>query len=352
MKLLYSLIIIFCFVFVAQSVNININNAYRTIDGPSKDLFHHWTKQNGKIYETSEEFEKRFSNFKTNLKKIENLNNLHKGKASFGMNKYSDLSEEEFSNFYLMKNFKGKPEEERDYIKKPENPSSNLIGGYLNTDDGLKAMYQVDWRNKGLVTPVKDQGQCGSCYIFSATEQIESEYIRAGHKAILLSEQQSVDCDTMDGGCGGGDPANVYNYIISAGGVSTEKDYPYTAQDGTCFNTTRAVSITGFQYVTQNSDEDTLITTIANHGPVSICVDASTWQSYTGGIITTGCEQNIDHCVQVVGLDIDKTDPSNPIPYYIIRNSWGTSWGDKGYIYVAQGSNLCGITYESTIVSI
>ncbi|KAN0003320.1 hypothetical protein ACTFIZ_009470 [Dictyostelium cf. discoideum] len=360
MKLLLCLIIL-VFICITNAININVNQGYHRsddgyhIEGDSsmRDTFNHWAKKHSKIYKDSIDMENRFSNFKENMKKNIELNSIHGGKAKFESNSFSDLSEEEFSNFHLNKAFKGKPTHLRNSIKPQPTPHHSLINGYKEMENGdLTELYSIDWRKKGLVTPVKDQGQCGSCYIFSAVEQIETAWIKAGNKPILLSEQQAVDCDPYDGQCGGGDPYTVYEYFSQVGGVSTNAQYPYTATDGTCVNMSRAVPVVSYHYVTQGGDENTLIKTIVNEGPVSICVDASTWQSYSGGVITTGCGQNIDHCVQVVGLEVDKTDPSNPVQYYIIRNSWGTDWGIDGYIYVATGSDLCGITYESTMVDV
>jgi len=208
-----------------------------------------------------------------------------------------------------------------------------------------------DWRDHGAVTAVKDQGQCGSCWAFSVTENVESVWILS--KGLTnttlppLAPQQIVDCDTSDAGCDGGNPPTAYDYIISAGGLDGEKDYPYTAQDGTCSFKASAVvaKISNFKYAT-SGDEDTMRDNLASWAPLSICVDARYWQDYTGGIMAEWqCDWvvQLDHCVQAVGYDTTASTP-----FWIVRNSWGTDWGEAGYIRLQYGANTCGLTDEST----
>jgi len=205
-----------------------------------------------------------------------------------------------------------------------------------------------DWRTEGAVTPVKNQGQCGSCWAFSVTENVESVWIiatNASASTVDLSAQQVVDCDRDDGGCDGGDTPTAYQYIIKAGGMESEKDYPYHARDGTCkFNKQKVVAkISSFKYATQNSDEDQMQQNLVSWAPLSICVDASTWQFYDGGVISSNdCGTDLDHCTQMIGYANDKGK------YWIVRNSWGTDWGVDGYIYLAMGGDTCGCADEAT----
>jgi len=218
-----------------------------------------------------------------------------------------------------------------------------------------------DWRDKGAVSPVKDQGQCGSCWAFSTTEEIESMWFLKKGNLSILAPQQIVDCDTVDQGCNGGDTPTAYAYVEQAGGMEPESDYPYTGTGGTCnANPSDFVaSISGFEYATPpcndtctNQDEDTLKSNLASRGPVSICVDAEIWQTYSGGVIepSDGCDSDyseLDHCVQLVGYNSDSTGT-----YWIVRNSWNTDWGNSGYIYLRYGSNVCGVADEATFADI
>jgi cysteine peptidase B len=203
----------------------------------------------------------------------------------------------------------------------------------------------VDWTGI-YTTSVKDQGYCGSCWAFSATEQIESDSIRAGYLTWTdtLSPQQIVSCDTFDYGCDGGDTITAYEYVAIAGGIVSSTSYPYTSywgETGRCnivADDLKLVTVTGFYLL--DSNEDAMIDYVKTTGPLSVCLDASTWGTYISGIVTS-CGFDVDHCVQAVGLDEDSG-------YWKLRNSWGTEWGAAGFIYLALNENMCDITYEPT----
>jgi len=209
-----------------------------------------------------------------------------------------------------------------------------------------------DWRtsSKNILTPVYNQGQCGSCWAFSATESIESQWAMAGNTLVSLSPQQIVDCDTQSDGCGGGWTQNAYETIVSEGGQELWSSYPYTARNGRCqFDKSKVVAhITGYSNVYPNN-ENSMASWLAQYGPISICVDASPWNDYNGGVMTAQqCGNNIDHCVLAVGYNTD----SNP-PYWIVRNSWGTDWGvQQGFIYLEFGTNTCDLAYEPTSATV
>jgi len=199
-----------------------------------------------------------------------------------------------------------------------------------------------DWRDKNAVTYVKAQGQCGSCWAFSATEAIESAVALGGGGLTELAPEQIVDCDTTDQGCNGGDPRNAMAYVVSAGGLDTEASYPYTAgggQSGQCQSETVGATIQGSVDVS-DGDESALQSFLQNSGPPSVCVDASSWASYQGGVMST-CGCNIDHCVQAVGITSQFGTPA-----YKVRNSWNTDWGVEGFIYLATGNNVCCLANE------
>jgi len=210
----------------------------------------------------------------------------------------------------------------------------------------------VDWRTKGAVTPVKDQGQCGSCWTFSTTGVLEGfNFINTG-KLVSFSEQQIVDCDIgTDQGCNGGWP---YDALVYAGkhGLETEQDYPYKAVDGKCkYDKSKSTSTnSGYKFVTPKSADD-LKPAIATM-PVSVLIEAdqNVFQFYSSGVIKSGCGASLDHAVLAVGYgSVSGTDA------FIVKNSWNTSWGDKGYVYIAtdptanSGHGVCGILSQPVI---
>jgi len=315
-----------------------------------------FVQQHGKQYDTMEEFQYRFTVYQENVKRIQDLRDAHfietgePGDFIYGITKFSDLSAAEFKGSYL--GFR---------------PSAKVFAAHTTAPVMQKpvtveaAPTSFDWRTEGAVTPVKDQEQCGSCWAFSATEEIESTWFLANNTLIELSPQQIVSCDTVDQGCNGGDTVSAYKYVETAGGLELSKTYPYTSgngDNGVCkYKKADVVAhISGFKYATPpctdsctKQDEDTLAASLLT-APVSICVDAESWQFYTSGILKSNCPSSydqLDHCVQLVGYNFEGTTP-----YWIIRNSWNTDWGVEGYIWVEKGKNLCGVADESTITTI
>jgi len=280
----------------------------------------------------------RLLNFIATTKRVAQLNARSKAinsTATFGLNKFSDLSVEEFSVRLGMKGYKPKQVSGVPVASKlPQAPSS------------------FDWRKKGGVTPVKDQAQCGSCWAFSCTESIESVYMTKGGKSNQqpLAPQQIVDCDTGDAGCNGGDLPTCYQYVQSTAGLETEQQYPYIGQDGSCQAQTNLEQdpINGFQYVIPQGsiDENQMASFLSGNSPMSIIVDATSWSSYSGGVLTADqCGQNLDHAVQAVGYDTNQG-------FWIVRNSWGSDWGEAGFIRLQFGQNTCGLTSEVTVPTI
>jgi len=248
------------------------------------------------------------------------------GEAVFGVTKFSDLTPEEFKAMYL--------------TYRPSNSSVPRVNVVLDGEPNTV----VDWRTKGAVTPVKDQGQCGSCWAFSATEAIESYSFLNDGKLISLSAQQITSCDKTDGGCNGGNTETAYGYVHKAGGIETSADYPYTSGGGSTgickfVSSKVAVKIAGYKSVSRGESN---LKAALNNGPVSVCLAAEAFQSYRSGVLRS-CPGSVDHCVQAVGYD----DTSSP-PYWTVRNSWATSWGEKGYIRIASGSDLCKISDDVT----
>jgi C1A family cysteine protease len=294
--------------------------------------------------------EHAFANFKQSVQTIEVQNARAKelgSSARYALNHLADLSPEEFRAKYLMAPRSEpadakSPAPEKLLTPKPE----VLAAGAPNA---------VDWVAKGAVTPVKNQEQCGSCWAFSATEEIESMWILAGkatNTTVDLAPQQIVDCDDSDNGCGGGHTETAYDYVKQAGGIEPEKDYPYTASDGNCKanKSEFAANITGWKRATTDYDEQTMQANMVSWGPLSVCLDASHWQHYSSGIMTAWeCAwiNLLDHCVQAVGYDLN-----NGNPYWNVRNSWGTQWGINGFIQLQMFKDTCGIAHDVTSVTI
>jgi len=222
---------------------------------------------------------------------------------------------------------------------------------------------KLDWtETSGAVSAVKDQGQCGSCWAFSATEGIESGvFMTDGTAPPPLSPQQITSCDTIDGGCNGGDLPSAFDYVESAGGLDTEADYPYTSstgRTGSCKSHQNVVKVTDYKYAVppcqggscSSQDEDGLKAALNSYGPLSVCVNAENFNSYYGGVVRSGsCSgayNKLDHCVQLVGYDTTASTP-----YWKVKNSWAADWGEAGFIRLPMGENACGIADEAMYVT-
>ena len=229
--------------------------------------------------------------------------------------------------------------------------------GYANGKKATKQDVDAwDWREKGIVNPVKDQGQCGSCWTFSVVQAMESKYAQVKGELLSLSEQNLVDCVTTCYGCNGGDEYIAYDYILQHqdGYWMLETDYPYKGVDGTCkFDKTKGVAkFTSYYRPTTTQDETQLANAVASDGVVSIAIDASHWsfQMYSSGIYDEKrCSSYaLDHAVGLVGFGSE-----NGKNYWIVRNSWGPSWGENGYIrMIKDKNNQCGVASDTIIPKI
>jgi len=297
-----------------------------------KYLWENFKTEHGKSYETMEEEIKRFNFFIESLKVADLSNDAEArngGSAVHGITKFSDLSQSEFESTYL----------KADISKKTKNAE-------VVTQLAAPTATIVDWTGV-YTTPVKNQGYCGSCWAFSATEQIESDAMRSLKTSYILSPEQITQCDTSSYGCNGGWTENAYTYVKTAGGIEQEADYPYTSYygtTGTCSYVKSKSVITVSKYTTI-SGESNMASYVQSTGPLSVCLDASSWSSYTGGIMSV-CGKSVDHCVQAVGVY-----PTTG-GYWKVRNSWGTSWGESGFIRLSKGSNTCDITNDPTYVTV
>ncbi|PIN18825.1 Cysteine proteinase Cathepsin L [Handroanthus impetiginosus] len=290
-----------------------------------------WMSQYGSSYKDDTEKAKRFGIFKKNVEYIESFNEAGTRPNKLAINKFADLTNEEFRT-------------SRNGYKMRSHQKSSKVSSfrYANVTAVPSSM---DWRKKGAVTGVKDQGQCA----VAATEGINQ--LKTG-KLISLSEQELVDCDTSeDQGCNGGLMDYAFEFIIKNHGLTTESNYPYKGVDGTC-NTRKELShvakITGYKDVPANS-ESSLLKAVANQ-PVSVAIDAggSDFQFYSSGVFTGECGTELDHGVAAVGYG--KT--SDGTKYWLVKNSWGTDWGEDGYIRMQKdidaAEGLCGIAMEAS----
>jgi len=306
-----------------------------------QDMFTAYIKQFGKKY-SHEEFASRFANFRTNVEKIR-IHNTQRKDATYtmGLNQFSDLTAAEFKSKY--------------YGYQPINNEFLRSKNYHQITE--QAPTAVDWRPRA-VTPVKNQGQCGSCWAFSTTGSTEGAWVlQGGNTLVSLSEQQLVDCSSAEGnqGCNGGLMDQGFQYIIKNNGICSEQDYPYVSAGGTSPGTCSASSCTtvaridGFTDVPAN-DENSLLNAVGTIGPVSVAIEAdqSVFQSYTGGIINDpSCGTTLDHGVLVVGYGTD-----NGQDYWIVKNSWGATWGEAGYVRLARNVNQCGISQQPSYPTI
>jgi len=295
----------------------------------------------GRRYASVEEEARRFKIFTTNMRKAAELQvvNPH---AKFGANEFADISEAEF---------KTRHNAERFYRRAAKASLKLDTIRFSKAEKDLADNKQQDWRPKGAVTPIKNQGQCGSCWSFSTTGGIEGQWFLAGNKLTSLSEQELVSCDTIDSGCNGGLMDNAFTWLLQAhnGSLVTEASYPYVSGDGnvpTCSMTNTQFGARIDSYKNVASSEADMAAFVYTSGPLSIAVDAESWQLYSGGIMTNCVSGQLDHGVLIVGYD----DASTP-PYWIIKNSWGATWGEEGYIRVEKGTGQCSIgQYQCTSI--
>jgi len=302
-----------------------------------KDSFVQWIQKYQKAYSLTQ-FGKRYQAFKDNLDYVEAWNNENNG-IVLETNKFADLTNAEFQSIYLGLNF--------DYSTFAAQDSTNLYVPDLTAP----LPDTVDWRTSGAVTPIKDQGQCGSCWSFSTTGSTEGAWKLAGNTLVGLSEQNLMDCSTSEGnmGCDGGLMTSAFKYIISNKGIDSEASYPYTTKDGTChFSKANVASTISSYKEIPSKNESALQVASATIGPISVAIDAShnSFQLYKSGVYhqLLCSETRLDHGVLVIGYGVDGGDD-----YWLVKNSWGTDWGIQGFIEMSRNrDNNCGIATSAS----
>merc|ERR1712154_48508 len=280
---------------------------------------------------SSTEHNSRRAIFAENLRLINKHNAEHAlglHTYTLGVNKFADMTNEEFVRQY------------NGYVA----PSDVQEAEAEENIDISSLPKSVDWRAKGYVTPVKNQQQCGSCWAFSAVASMEGAHFKKTGKLVSLSEQNLVDCVTKYFGCNGGLPGDAFQYVIKNHGIDTETSYPYTARDGQCHYSSATEGATFSEAVAvESKNEDALKKAVATVGPVSVGIDAShfSFQLYKRGVYYCRfCSQTrLDHGVLVVGYGNEDGHD-----YWMVKNSWGSNYGENGYIKMSRNrNNNCGI---------
>ncbi|KAF7129797.1 hypothetical protein RHSIM_Rhsim10G0081600 [Rhododendron simsii] len=311
-------------------------------DASISDQHKQWMARHERVYVDAEEEGKRLEIFKNNVEIIESFNKAGNKPYKLGVNQFADLTNEEFKlrkGHLAVEHISSTGTSSFQYENVPVVPSS------------------MDWRTEGAVTPVKDQFECGCCWAFSAVAAMEGLVKLRTNALISLSEQELVDCDTSgsDHGCRGGLMQYAFQFILNNRGLTTDANYPYQAIEGTCNISALgdyAAMITGYENVPAN-DESALLNAVANQ-PVSVSIGdgGHGFQFYQSGVFTEGCDTVLNHALTIVGYGTS----DDGIKYWLGKNSWGTGWGEGGYIRMERDidakEGMCGLAMIPTYPTI
>ncbi|XP_039748227.1 cathepsin O-like [Pararge aegeria] len=356
-----------------------------------RSMFDKYIQQFNKTYKNNTaEYETRLGHFVASVQEIGRLNSLSRGpeehRAKFGLTPLSDMSKTEFIDIHLSdekphhhrnkslgkswsktrakynagENHNDTPmfDDDRPEIDNEDDidvkNSHHNIYIIINRKKRAALPLKIDWRERGVIGPVQDQGLCGACWAFSTIGVMEAMAAINSGKLSSLSVQEAIDCAGLgNGGCAGGDICLLLDWLLMTDTVvQADNEYPLRLTSGVCQKKTNATGVRVQKFTCDDlvGSEDKIIQSIATHGPVTVAVNALTWQNYLGGVIQYHCSgspKDLNHAVQLVGYDL-----TAEVPYYIAKNSWGKSFGVNGYIQLAIGSNICGLANEVATIDI
>jgi len=282
----------------------------------------------------------KFINYGNNIEAAKNLNSIN-GDQTFGETTFSDMDPQEFSRMYLTFAV------DQDSLAKAAQGSENLptvetetTGRNLKQRNLLTYPAAFDWRSKSVITVPSDQGQCGSCWSFATAAVLEGVYkIKYGY-LYKFSEQQLVDCNTQNYGCNGGNVGVAFNYLYNVGGLQTQSTYgAYLGYRSTCrFSASKAVAqVSSWFY--PGTNEVTIRNYLYSYGPLAVAINADPLQYYQSGVINlSNCSTTLNHAVTLIGYGT-----ANGLDYWVVKNSWGSVWGENGFFRMARGVGMCGI---------
>jgi len=346
--------VLFLFLVLAALWALSVNATRKSPGFTDKDLeseeslrllYHNWLPQQRSPRNASDE---RFEIFKSNVKYIDSVNKKNLT-YRLGLNKFADLSHEEFRAMYLKPmNMQGMEKLKRRGLKNVSFTPQNL--------NRLPASF--DWRRRGAVSPVKNQGDCGACWAFYTAAAVEGIHFLRTRNLLSLSAQQSLDCNPQGYDCdSGGSEENIFQYIIDTGGLITEHRYPYTGVKGPECRFAEignpAAAINGWQPIDDN--DEAVLKAAVTQQPISVPIAASyDFQHYMDGIFNGVCNTEIDHGALLVGYGIPTSGRNKGIKFWRLKNSWGEQWGEQGYIRLLRDlenepEGMCNITSSPMI---
>ncbi|XP_050302733.1 cathepsin L-like proteinase [Anthonomus grandis grandis] len=299
------------------------------VDGNSQE-WKEFKAKHAKTYPTKTEEARRYKIFKSNVESIKEHNlKYERGEVTWyqAINHMSDWTVKEFRQLLGAM------------------PYNHTKNEKFHVPSGVKVPSSIDWRDYGVVTEVQQQGSCGACWAFSVAGALEGLYAFRTGQLLQLSEQNLLDCATAANGydcngCSGGVPQSALQYVQD-NGIDYYDEYPYEEIEDTCRQQPPVLQISGYTSTVQN-DENNLLDAVGSVGPVSVCINCDLIMNYGGGVFQdSSCSQTINHAVLAVGYGSE-----NGLNYWLMKNSWGTSWGIDGYIKMVMGQNMCGVASQ------